>query len=57
VLKYFICLLSVIFFSCAPICTTYLNPSDMGKMKGKKILSVDTVKTDSEIILKVRFED
>jgi hypothetical protein len=29
----------------------------MGKMKGKKILSVDTVKTDSEIILKVRFED
>ena len=55
--KFLVCFIGLIFLSCAPVYEIYLNPGDMGKLQGKKIVSVDTTKTGSDILIHVKYKE
>ena len=55
--KILICLIGLVFLSCAPVYEIYLSPGDMGSMKGKKILSVDTTRAGAEILLHLKYRE
>ena len=55
--KLLICFIGLVFLGCAPIYETYLNPGDMGKLQGKKIISADTTKTGSETLIRIRYKE
>jgi hypothetical protein len=55
--KFLICFIGLIFLSCAPVYEVYLGKEDMHKMMdGKKIISLDTVRTPDGILLHVKYQ-
>jgi hypothetical protein len=55
--KLSICLLGLLLVTCAPVYETYLGKSELNKIQGKTIVSIDTIKSSDGVMLHVKYRD